>query len=358
MFGPLLIVPVGAGGDGSSGRGRVRTCPSRRPCKPLSSRRRAWRRSPADGRTGTRIPPVCRRRAGIRGTPGFAIGFGFVIVIVMVIVIALAIGFIAIIAIDRKHTHNTTPAFRWSSLSFSTVFLWFFFLGWALHIYYYQVVYIFFDSLDRYSWLQRTSVSVLVSVSVDWLIGWRALAADSKSGSSCGSKWFSGVFRFGVCVCVFFRRRGVCVCVCVCGVWFLEIMEGYSVTSSFLLFRFKLLVYVLVFIKRKVNYLRKNIYIFSIRSKSNGRQVLFFFCLVVRADTDAFQILVLFVLGFFWLCFFFLAIVLAPWNWYCIGLFLGVVFIFASCRLVFNLHFLSWCTFEYEKTQEEHVAQT
>jgi len=54
-------------------------------------------------------------------------------------------------------------------------------------------------------------------------------------------------------------------------------MEGYSVTSSFLLFRFKLLVYVLVFIKRKVNYLRKNIYIFSIRSKSNGRQVLFFF---------------------------------------------------------------------------------
>lgn len=55
---------------------------------------------------------------------------------------------------------------------------------------------------------------------------------------------------------------------------------------------------------------------------------------------------------------FFLAIVLAPWNWYCIGLFLGVVFIFASCRLVFNLHFLSWCTFEYEKTQEEHVAQT
>lgn len=108
------------------------------------------------------------------------------------------------------------------------------------------------------------------------------------------------VVFFGLeCVCVCFLGGEVYVCVCVCGVWFLEIMEGYSVTSSFLLFRFKLLVYVLVFIKRKVNYLRKNIYIFSIRSKSNGRQVLFFFCLVVRADTDAFQILVLFVLGFF-----------------------------------------------------------
>lgn len=140
------------------------------------------------------------------------------------------------------------------------------------------MVYIFFDSLDRYSWLQRTSVSVLVSVSVDWLIGWRALAADSKSGSSCGSKWFSGVFRFGVCVCVFFRRRGVCVCVCVCGVWFLEIMEGYSVTSSFLLFRFKLLVYVLVFIKRKVNYLRKNIYIYFrfVPSQMVGKFYFFF----------------------------------------------------------------------------------
>lgn len=68
------------------------------------------------------------------------------------------------------------------------------------------------------------------------------------------------------------------MCVCVCGVWFLEIMEGYSVTSSFLLFRFKLLVYVLVFIKRKVNYLRKNIYIYFrfVPSQMVGKFYFFF----------------------------------------------------------------------------------
>lgn len=70
VFGPLLIVPVGAGGDESSGRGHVRICPLRRPCKPLSNHRRASRHSPADARTGTPTRPVCRRRARIRDRPG------------------------------------------------------------------------------------------------------------------------------------------------------------------------------------------------------------------------------------------------------------------------------------------------